>query len=101
MRILYDPAPRQTDEIFSKAAQAQFFEHHQVTTVDPATRDETYATELPHAEVVISQQALGRDRLNTAPQLRVIFNVETNFLPNIDYELCFRRGIHVLTPASV
>jgi len=27
--------------------------------------------------------------------------VEGNFLPNIDYEECFRRGIHVLCVAPV
>jgi phosphoglycerate dehydrogenase-like enzyme len=42
-----------------------------------------------------------RDRLDASPALRAIFNVETNFLPNIDYEECFRRGIHVLAPAAV
>ena len=28
-----------------------------------------------------------RERLDRAPKLRAIFNVETNFLPNIDYKL--------------
>ncbi len=60
-----------------------------------------YERHLPQTEVLISQQPMGRDRLDLAPHLRAIFNVETNFLPNIDYETCFARGIHVLTPASV
>jgi phosphoglycerate dehydrogenase-like enzyme len=44
---------------------------------------------------------MGADRLAMAPHLRAIFNVETNFLPNVDYEECFRRGIHVLAPGGV
>ncbi|RMF36955.1 MAG: dehydrogenase, partial [Alphaproteobacteria bacterium] len=74
---------------------------HEVVTVDPERRDAIYAAELPGAEIVIGQQPMGRDRLDAAPHLRAIFNVETNFLPNIDYERCFQRGIHVLAPSSV
>ena len=101
MRILYDPAPRRTDEIFSPRHREAFFAEHDVTEVDPADRDRAYAAHLPGTEVLISQQPMGRDRLDMAPKLRAIFNVETNFLPNIDYDACFQRGIHVLTPASV
>lgn len=101
MRILYDPDPRTTGEIFDDAHRADFLGRYDVVEVDPKRRDEIYAAELPQAEVLVSQQAMGRDRLDAAPKLRAIFNVETNFLPNIDYDECFRRGIHVLTPASV
>ena len=98
LRILYDPAPRQTDEIFDPGARAAFFAHD-VIEVDPAARD--YTRDLPGVEILVSQQAMDRTRLDLAPDLRAIFNVETNFLPNIDYEACFERGIHVLTPAAV
>jgi len=101
MRILYDPAPRTTDEIFSAEHARRFFGGHDVVTVDGATRDAAYAEQLPRTEVLISQQPMGRARLDAAPRLRAIFNVETNFLPNIDYEHCFERGIHVLAPSSV
>lgn len=101
MRILYDPAPRRTEEIFSNAHRDTFFAEHDVIEVDPDNRERDYVAHLPEAEIVISQQAMGRGRLGLAPRLRAIFNVETNFLPNIDYDACFERGIHVLTPASV
>ncbi len=101
MRILYDPAPRQTEEIFSEADLRRFFEDNEIIEVDPSRRDADYARHLPHIDVVISQQPMERDRLHAATRLRAIFNVETNFLPNIDYPTCFERGIHVLTPASV
>lgn len=101
MKILYDPAPRTTADIFSDADRAAFFDGYDVITVDPATRDADYARHLPDTDVLISQQPMDRARLDSAPHLRAIFNVETNFLPNIDYAECFRRGIHVLTPASV
>lgn len=101
MRILYDPAPRRTSEIFSADHKARFFSNYDVVEVDPADRNEWYSRHLPETEVLISQQPMDRDRLRLAPNLRAIFNVETNFLPNIDYDACFARGIHVLTPASV
>jgi phosphoglycerate dehydrogenase-like enzyme len=51
---------------------------------------------LPEAVAVIGQTTLGADRLARAAKLRAIFNVEGNFLPNVDYDTCFARGIHVL-----
>ncbi len=101
MRILYDPEPRRTDEIFSPEDRARFFAGYDVIEVDPADRDAAYARHLAGTDVLISQQPMDRQRLALATRLRAIFNVETNFLPNIDYGACFERGIHVLTPASV
>ncbi len=101
MRILYDPEPRKTAEIFSEDHRKEFFGNHTVFEVNPKRRQADYQEFLPRADVVIGQQPLPRERLDSAPGLRAIFNVETNFLPNIDYDLCFERGIHVLAPSSV
>ncbi len=101
MRILYDPAPRTTAEIFSENARQAFMRDYDVIVVDEADRDTFYDRHLPETDVLISQQPMGRDRLEAAGKLRAIVNVETNFLPNIDYERCFERGIHVLAPSSV
>ena len=101
MRVLYDPDPRATDEIFSPAELAAFRARYAVTEWQGEDRDAFYATHLPDADILISQQAMGADRLDLAPKLRAIFNVETNFLPNVDYDECFRRGIHVLAPGAV
>jgi phosphoglycerate dehydrogenase-like enzyme len=43
---------------------------------------------------------MSKERLDRAPNLKAIFNVETNLLPNIDYEHCQARGIWVLSPTS-
>lgn len=101
MRILYDPAPRRTEEIFSDADRERFFSEFQVVEVDESDRETAYRNHLPSTDVLISQQPMDKERLDQAPNLRAIINVETNFLPNVDYAGCFRRGIHVLTPASV
>ena len=56
---------------------------------------------LPEAAAIIGQTDLNRERLDRAPNLKVVFNVESNFLPNIDYAECDRRGIPVLSTAPV
>ena len=48
------------------------------------------------AEIIIGQIDLPESRLKRATSLRAVFNVEGNFLPNIDYAYCFRHGIRIL-----
>jgi lactate dehydrogenase-like 2-hydroxyacid dehydrogenase len=74
---------------------------YDVVTWRGEDREAFYRKHLPDAEVVISQQPMEKARLDLAPKLRCIVNVETNFLPNVDYEACFQRGIHVIAPSSV
>ena len=101
MRVLYDPDPRRTDEIFCTADRHTFFSEFDVIEIDPSEREAAYERYLPEADIVISQQAMEADRLALAGKLKALINVETNFLPNVDYAACQRRGVHVLTPASV
>lgn len=101
MRILYDPEPRATADIFSEEDRKRFFSTYNVVAWNGEDRDAFYRQHLPEAEVLISQQRMEQDRLDNATKLRCIVNVETNFLPNVDYETCFRRGIHVIAPSSV
>ena len=101
MKILFDPDPRTRKDIFSDTGWAAFTAAHQVVVVTEAARDADYVRHLPDTEILVSQQPMPRERLDAAPRLKAIFNVETNFLPNIDYEECFRRGIHVLAPSGV
>jgi phosphoglycerate dehydrogenase-like enzyme len=101
MRVIYDPEPRSTPEILSPEEDRLFRSRHEVIEWQGEDRQAFYAAHLPEAEAVIGQQPMDRERLDRAPKLRVIVNVETNFLPNIDYEECFRRGIHVIAPGGV
>lgn len=101
MRVLFDPEPRTAGEIFSPEDYRTFLSAYDVVSWQGEDRDEFYRRHLPEAEVVVSQQRMERDRLDLAPKLRAIVNVETNFLPNVDYEACFQRGIHVIAPSSV
>jgi phosphoglycerate dehydrogenase-like enzyme len=101
MRILFDPEPRAAKDIFSSASQQAFLDRYDVVSWNGEDRESFYKKHLPDTDVLISQQPMDAERLGLASRLKAIINVETNFLPNIDYETCFRRGIHVLAPSSV
>jgi phosphoglycerate dehydrogenase-like enzyme len=100
--ILLDPHPRRVDAIFNAQTKKRLEALGRVLWHDgspaPADHIDKY---LPEAVAIIGQTPLGRDRLDRAPHLKAVFNVESNFLPNIDYRECHRRGIPVLSTAPV
>ncbi len=99
--ILVDPHPRRCADIFDAATRERLERLGEVIVHDdgplPAQRVDEL---LPRTSVLFGQTDLPAERLTRATRLRAVINVETNFLPNIDYEQCFRRGIHVLTPGG-
>src|SRR5271165_5891778 len=100
--IVIDPQPRGHDEIFEPTVRSRLerlgeLAIHDGTGRMPAERLESL---LPEMALLIGQSDMPKARLDRAPNLRAIVNVETNFLHNVDYETCFERGIHVLAPSS-
>ncbi|MGA7125384.1 MAG: NAD(P)-dependent oxidoreductase, partial [Chthoniobacterales bacterium] len=96
-KILIDPQPRTMDMIFRPEVQRRLAEIAELTVFDTGRMPaETVEQALPESEILVGQTDLPRERLNRAPKLRAIFNVEGNFLPNVDYQCCFERGIRVL-----
>lgn len=100
--ILLDPHPRRLERIFDDATRRRLEGIARVLWHDgsPAAA-EHIDRHLPNAIALIGQSALDRARLRRAPHLRAVFNVESNFLPNVDYAECERRGIPVLSTAPV
>jgi phosphoglycerate dehydrogenase-like enzyme len=100
--ILLDPYPRPLDLIFDKATKERLERLGKVIWHEgspaPAEHIDRY---LPETTILIGQSPLPKDRLDRAPNLKAVFNVESNFLPNVDYLECHRRGIHVLSTAPV
>jgi phosphoglycerate dehydrogenase-like enzyme len=95
--ILIDPQPRTMDMIFDAVARHRLSNIADLTIFDSGPMPAAMLEEaLPKAEILIGQSDLPRERLERATRLRAIFNVEGNFLPNIDYQYCFERGIRVL-----
>jgi phosphoglycerate dehydrogenase-like enzyme len=100
--IVIDPQPRSIEEIFEPNVWARLKDLGELAIHDgpgrmPAARFESY---LPDMALLIGQSDMPKSRLDRAPKLRAIINVETNFLQNVDYDACFERGIHVLAPGS-
>ncbi len=100
--VLVDPYPRTLDQIFTAATRLRLESLAEVVWHDgPPAPDELVEAHLGRLTAVVGQTPLPLERLNRAPALRAVLNVEGNFLPNIDYTTCFARGIHVLCVSPV
>lgn len=86
--------PHSRERIFTAATWRALTERFDVVdlTDTPGRLDDV----LPEVFAVVGQPDLPRERLDRAPKLRALLNVEGNFYPNVDYAACFERGIHVL-----
>ena len=99
--ILIDPLPRTLDVICGPDVRRRLEALGRlVISEDRPMADAEVDRLLPEAEILIGQTAMPKARLDRAPKLKAIFNVETNFLPNIDYREAQALGIWVLSPTS-
>jgi phosphoglycerate dehydrogenase-like enzyme len=99
--VLFDPHPRSSAEIFDAPTRRRFDALGTIVAAGDGPMPAAMVDEhLPLVALLVGQTDMPADRLARAPNLRAIINVETNFLPNVDYETCFERGIHCLTPGS-
>jgi phosphoglycerate dehydrogenase-like enzyme len=98
--ILFDPYPRSKDLIFRPEQWERLQSLGTIISHErsrmPSEKVERY---LPETVAILGQTDMPTERLNRAKKLRAILNVEGNFLPNVDYESCFRSGVHVLAAA--
>jgi phosphoglycerate dehydrogenase-like enzyme len=100
--ILLDPHPRAVRAIFDAETRRRLELLGEVIWHDGSpVADEQIEKHLPRVTAIIGQTTLDRARLDRAQNLKAVFNVESNFLPNIDYVECHRRGIPVLSTAPV
>src|ERR1041385_4849183 len=100
--ILLDPHPRTLDLIFSPEDKARLERLGRVVWHEGSPADDEHIEKYLHDTVaIIGQTPMPRERLERAPRLRMIANVESNFLPNVDYEECHRRNVHVVATGPV
>ncbi len=100
--ILFDPHPRSVDQIFDSATRQKLESLGEVIWHDGSPASDAHLEKyLPEAVALVGQSSLPKERLDKAPNLKVVFNVESNFMSNIDYEECHRRGIYVLGTGPV
>jgi phosphoglycerate dehydrogenase-like enzyme len=101
-RIFLAPHPRSLNEIFHTCDldHLRTLGELVIHTGADITK-EVFEALVTRADIIIGQFDLPQSRLERITQLRAIFNIEGNFLPNVDYQYCFRRGIRVLTISPV
>lgn len=94
--VVLRPAPQRTDRIFTPRALELLGNRFTVVDLEKNPSEEALDEVLPEAFAIVGQPDLPSERLSRAPKLRALLNVEGNFFPNVDYETCFERGIHIL-----
>lgn len=100
--IFVAPAPRKVSDIFDENGLLRLRAIGDlVIHEDGPVTDAIFEDRAANAEIIIGQIDLPESRLKRAESLRAVFNVEGNFLPNIDYAYCFRHGIRVLNISPV
>src|SRR5437868_3469173 len=101
-RIFLAPAPRRVADIFDDDDLLRLRAVGDVVIHEsgPVT-DAIFEEKSASAEIIIGQIDLPESRLKRAGSLRAVFNVEGNFLPNVDYAYCFRHGVRVLNISPV
>jgi phosphoglycerate dehydrogenase-like enzyme len=96
-KAIVDPHPRTLELMFDPSDLKRLKARWALTVWEGSRMPaEMVDKHLPEAVAVIGQTDLPRARLARAKKLKAIINVEGNFQPNVDYEACFERGIHVL-----
>jgi phosphoglycerate dehydrogenase-like enzyme len=100
--IFLAPAPRAVSDIFDNrdldrlCALGDLVIHE-----DGPVTDGLFDQKASDVEIIIGQVDLPESRLRRAAKLKAVFNVEGNFLPNVDYGYCFSAGIRVLNISPV
>lgn len=99
--VLVDPLPRTLELIMTPEVRARLDKLGEVVlSEDRQMPDDEVDALLPDVVFIFGQTAMPKERLDRAKKLKAIINVESNFLPNIDYQACVERGIWVIAPAS-
>jgi phosphoglycerate dehydrogenase-like enzyme len=95
--ILIDPLPRTLAMICDPPTRTKLESLGGLVVSDERRMpDEQVEAHLAEAVAIVGQTDLPAERIARARKLRVVINVEGNFLPNVDYAACRERGIHVL-----
>lgn len=99
--ILSCPLPRSLPLIFTPDRLADLHSRYRVVeTTDDALADLPDTT-LSQVRYILGQPPLSPETVARLSSLRCIFNVESNLLNNMPYDLLFQRGIHVVTTGAV
>ena len=99
--VISDPFPRTLKLIFSKEKLKQLKTKYQIINVPNKNKKKFYEKNIHRATFIMGQPDLDKKILIKAVKLKAIINVESNFMNNVDYDYCFKRGIHVIATSPV
>ncbi len=99
--IIVDPFPREMDLIFSRDKLVYLKKNFKLINAPIKNKKHFYEKNISNADFIIGQPNLSNTILKKAAKLKAIFNIESNFIDNMDYEYCFTNGIYVLSTAPV
>ena len=99
--ILVDPFPRTMELIFTKEKLNYLKSNYKLVERNNISEENFYNMNISNAKFIIGQPTLNLSTLKKAKKLKAIFNVESNFLHNIDYNYCYKNGIYVLSTSPV
>ena len=99
--ILIDPYPRTMDLLFSKKNFEYLKKNFNLITAPKKNKNNFYNKHLSNAKYIIGQPDLPTELITKQYFLKAIFNVESNFMDNMDYDYCFENNIHVLATSPV
>ena len=99
--VLIDPYPRTMDILFSKKNFDYLDKNFTLIKVPKKNKKFFYNKYLPLAKYIIGQPDLPTELISKQKILKGIFNVESNFMDNMDYDYCFKKNIHILATSPV
>jgi phosphoglycerate dehydrogenase-like enzyme len=99
--VIACPLPRTLPLILAPDRLAALHARYRVVETTDEGLPDLPGEVLAEARHIIGQPPLDAALLARLPELRCIFNVESNLLPNMDYAAAFARGVHVVTTGAV
>ena len=99
--IIVDPFPREMDLIFRANKIKLLKKNFKIINAPSKNKLNFYRQHISKADFIIGQPDLPKSLLTIASKLKAIFNVESNFMDNMDYDYCFKNNIYVLSTAPV
>ena len=99
--ILVDPYPRKMELIFTSQKIQALKKNYNLINAPKKNQTLFYEKNIHKADYIIGQPNLSTSLLKKASKLKAIFNVESNFMDNMDYDYCFKNNIYVLSTAPV
>ena len=99
--VILDPFPRKLNLMFSKEKLKILKSKYKTINAPKKNKKKFYEKNIHQATFIMGQPNLDKKLLIKANKLRAIINVESNFMNNIDYDYCFKKGIHVIATSPV